>query len=106
MKPFKDFQKSIREVLSIDDFEHEPDNEKAKNATRSYLGSIIDRLMLHDSHELILPSRISLASFTEIDCLPDVSKCSNEMDETLKAYYSNPIYQGIMLYPHQFNDCK
>jgi len=100
----QDFQKSIREVLSIDDFEHEPDNEETKNATRSYLGSIIDRLMLHDSHELILPSRISLASFTEIDCLPDVSKCSNEMDETLKAYYSNPIYQGIMLYPHQFND--
>ena len=62
--------------------------------------------MNQDGHELILPSRISLASFTEINGLPDVSKCSNEIDETLKVYYSNPIYQGIMLYPHQFHECK
>ena len=72
----------------------------------SYLSSIINRLMLHDRHELILPSRISLASFTEINSLSDVSKCSNEIDDTLKVYYSNPIYQGIMLYPHQFHECK
>ena len=62
--------------------------------------------MNQDGHELILPSRISLASFTEINGLPDVSNCSNEIDETLKVYYSNPIYQGIMLYPHQFHECK
>ena len=81
-------------------------NQKTINATKTYLSSIINRLILQDGHELILPSRISLVSFTEIDCLPDVSKCSNEIDETLKVYYSNPVYQGIMLYPHQFNDCK
>ena len=62
--------------------------------------------MNQDGHELILPSRISLASFTEINGLPDVSKCSNEIDDTLKVYYSNPIYQGIMLYPNHFHECK
>lgn len=96
-------------MLKLDDYDIEngqADDEKSLIAAKSYLSSIINRLMHQDGHELILPSRISLASFTEINSLSDVSKCSNEIDDTLKVYYSNPFYQGIMLYPHHFHECK